>query len=260
MRRFNYTGRKRLNRSDVVITLHPQADGGLEFDSIVDLAELRKADGVQPDAPVFLEAYSRTKFERFDLGTLEFSAPATRHRLTSFRRDENVLFRLKVVDSEAHEGRIIAMASGIRPVAPQEARQSSLLPVSVKPLDDLVFLVDFEEDGPPTLVLNERLDVMEQGIKAAARNAVFIALVLPEAVRQILTRILVIEDDTGEDEDALSWSAKWKRFARSLNPEPIPELEDDQDPDRVLDWIDVVVSRIGRNLNVIQKFEQGMTI
>jgi len=256
MRRFNFTGRIRIHRSDVTITLRPRDDGSRDFEAALDLDAVRRA--ARGDAAVFIEAYGGTKFERFTLGTLAAPAPVVFRQLATFGADENVLFRVKVVETGGTQGRIIAMASRIRPAEPAERSQASLLPVSVGRLDGVVYSVDFPEDGPPTLVLNEELDgALPQGIKAIARTPLFVSLVLPEVVRQILTRILVVEGDTDDDEDDSSPAAKWKRFAKQRNPEPIPQLDEDGDAGPVLDWIDVTVGRVAQDLHVQQRFRQG---
>lgn len=256
MRHFNYTGRLRISRSDVSIALHASDDGTREFEAVLDLAAIRRhAPG---NSAVFVEAYGGTKFERFAFGTLASPAPAARHRLATFGADENVLFRVKVVETDVTRGRIIAMATRIRPAGPGETQQASLLPVSVAKLEGVVYRVDFPDDGPPTLVLNEELEAgLPQGIKAIARTPMFVSLVLPEVVRQILTRILVVDCHTDDDDDDSSHAAKWKRFARVRNREPIPQLDDGDEPGPLLDWIDVAVARIAQDLRTLQRFRQG---
>lgn len=258
MRRFNYTGRLRIDRSRVSVTLHAVENGRLDCEADVDVSELVKAK-VPPTAGIFLEAYNRTKFERFDLGTVGSPAAKQTWHLETFHKDESLLFRVKVVDANDHAGRIIASASGIRPATPDESHQSSLLPVSVEPLDDVVYRVDFPDDGPPTLRLNEALDTsLEGGIKAVVRTPLFVALVLPEVVRQVLTRILVVEGQDTDDDDSSSSCAKWRRYARILNPDPMPELGEEDDTGPLLEWIDVAVSKVGRDVGAIQRFQQAV--
>jgi len=258
MRRFNYTGRRRISTSDVLISTY-QEDGQVYCDVAFDLDSVRYSQEVPASTAVILEAYTRTKVDRFPLGTLESPSAGRRLHLESFGPDENVLFRLKVVNVEDKAGRIIAMAKGIRPTEPKESHQQSLLAVSVEPLDDVVYKVDFPDGETPTLVLNEALDtVTEQGIKAMATDPLFVSLVYPEVVRQILTRILVIECDTDDEDDGETWETKWKGFARSLNPEPIPEPDNGSGSDLVLEWIEAAVSQISRNMNILDRFKQGV--
>jgi hypothetical protein len=179
--------------------------------------------------------------------------------LESFGPDENVLFRLKVVETEDRAGRIAAMASGIRPTEPTESPQSSLLPVTVEPLDGVVYRVDFPDNDLPRLVLSKHLnEVCDQGIKAIAKTPQFVALVYPEVMRQILTKILVIDGMTDDDDEESTSAAKWKRFAKLRNPEPIPAQEDGSDPGPVLDWIDQVVSKVAEEWHISQRFQQAV--
>src|SRR5262245_29501369 len=137
MRRFNYTGRIRLRKSDILITLYPREDGLREFEIVMDLDTALGAS--QETAAVFVEAYGGPKFERFPLGTVGAPAPLSRLTLVTFGPDENVLFRVKVVEADGAGGRIIAMATGIRPAGPTDRPQASLLPVSVAKLDGVVY-------------------------------------------------------------------------------------------------------------------------
>ena len=66
IRRFNYTDRLRIRRSDVRIVLRDE-NGKLEFDA--DLRALADYD-LPPDSLVFIEAYRQTNWMRFPFGQL----------------------------------------------------------------------------------------------------------------------------------------------------------------------------------------------
>ena len=261
MRRFNYTGRRRIPQENVAIQLRSTVEQAVEASVDLKLSGLLE-DGVDPEAVVFVEAYGGSKFERFRIGSLATASGERPLRLEQFRAGESVLFRVKVVVTGEQNGRIAAMATRITPRGPAISAQSSLLPVIVEPLEGVVFRVNFSDDGP-SLILNKALDdIIDNGIKGAAHSSFFIAVVYPEVVRQILTRILVIErleEDEEEGENAGRWHTAWLRYAQSLVGVARPESGDEGDNDEdLLEWIDAVTARFAARLHVLQKFEEAM--
>src|SRR5947209_9443994 len=96
LRKLNFTERARMPRSNVRVTLRRGADGVLVFDPRLSF------DGVAvpPDTRVFVEAYYRTSFMRFDCGTAGHFAPPEDRRLTDIDSTSLVRFRVKLVDDE----------------------------------------------------------------------------------------------------------------------------------------------------------------
>lgn len=258
MRRFNYTGRSRLKRSDVIIELFSADDGGAEFEALFDLTKFKQRHA---DALIVVEAYLGSSFERFDFGTIDKPASDGRHCLETFRADDALLFRVMVVDTSLKPGRLVAIAKSIRPTGPNEIHITSLLAVHVDSLDNVVYKLKFPEDDLPLLILNEELDLtFDQGIKAIARgHPLFVSLVYPSVVRDILSRILLVERREAETDDEPSWVGKWIRFAKSKNPEPVPHVdEESDDPEPLVDWIETVVEEVGRELKVVRRFQNGI--
>ncbi len=253
MRRFNYTGRIKLKRDKTLFFLLPSEDGNVQFEARLDLADFRTD---HPNARVAIEAYVGSRTERFELGTV--SGPdLSRRRLANFRADDPVLFRVKVIDETNDAGRLLGLAKQIRPKGPDDINYSSLLPVTVGALENLVYRVDFSPDSSPTLVLNEQLDqVAPEGIKAIARShPMFVALVFPAVLREILTHLLLVDEIRPDDEDMDSWKRKWIDFARLLNPSEFPQRDD---PDGVLNWIESGVTEFARKTASLPRFEQAL--
>src|SRR5258708_5063469 len=92
IRRFNYTDRLRIRRSDIRIVLR-EKDGQLEFDA--DLRSLAEYD-LPPDSFVFVEAYRQTNWMRFDFGQLGAISPDANRVLSQFDSADGILFRVKV--------------------------------------------------------------------------------------------------------------------------------------------------------------------
>jgi hypothetical protein len=226
LRKLNFTERAKIPRSQVRVLLRRDGDGMLVFDPQLSF------DGVDvlPHARVFVEAYYRTSFMRFDCGSVEAFAPPTDRRLTEIDGTSVLRFRVKVVDDH----RIVAVADDVvvSEEKPETGGRMPLLPVNFS--DDLgqqAWQVVFESSGP-VLALNNRIG----GIRDVAKNdAAFFALVYPAAVREILTRILLVDrQDAREAGD--EWWQLWLRWAARFTG-TLPE-----DADDAPFWIDEAVS------------------
>ncbi|MEO8383207.1 MAG: hypothetical protein ABI779_26355 [Acidobacteriota bacterium] len=242
LRKLNFTERAKVPRSQVRVTLRRGNDGVLVFDP-----QLR-FDGVAvvPNARVFIEAYYRTSFMRFDCGSVEAFAPPEDRRLTDIEGTGVVHFRVKVVDNTANDHRIVAVADDIvvSVEKPETSGRLPLLPVNFSDaLGQQAWRVAFEANGP-VLELNNRID----DIKDVARNdAAFFALVYPAAVRQILTQILLV-DQQDPHEEGDEWWNFWLRWAAHFSG-PLP-----RDSDEAPFWIDDVVGAFSREQNLIDRW------
>jgi hypothetical protein len=242
LRKLNFTERAKIPRAAVHIALRRESDGVLAFDPSLDLSTLAAPKGSR----VYIEAHYRTSYMRFDCGTLGDLVFPDNRRLAEIDSTNVVRFRVKVVDNTTDERRIVAAADDIT-VSAESAdggARVSLLPVEFRDLGDVPWCVQFEASGP-VLELNNRID----GIERLARNdAAFFALVYPAAVREILTRILVVDEYEPADE-ADEWWSLWLRWARDLTDAPLPEGDDD---DRSA-WIGEVVAGFCGRHRLIEK-------
>jgi len=117
--------------------------------------------------------------------------------------------------------------------APDDGARTPLLPVQFSAeLDQQPWRISFEADTP-VLKLNNRIDGIE---KLATTDPLFFALVYPAAVREILTRILLIDQQAAGDDDE-AWASHWLRWASRYTTMPPPDSEDDAPQ-----WIDDVVA------------------
>jgi hypothetical protein len=227
LRKLNFTERARMPRSNVRVTLQRDADGALVFDPRLSF------DGVDvpPSTRVFVEAYYRTSFMRFDCGSVEHFAPPDDRRLTDIDSTSLVRFRVKLVDNDEH--RILAVAEDIvvSEEKPEIAGRMPLLPVSfIDSLGEQAWRIAFEPNGP-VLELNNRIDNIKDVAKS---DAAFFALVYPAAVRQVLTQILLVESRAAHDVGDEWWNY-WLRWAARFSG-PLPNDADDAPM-----WIDDVV-------------------
>src|SRR5206468_2019700 len=110
-------------------------------------------------------------------------------------------------------------------------------------LDQQLWKLNFDSD-PPSLLVNKDA---KPSWKEMARSPQFIALVYPEVLRRLLTRVLVEDNWTEEDEES-GWPTDWMKFARNLGglaPVPSPELEQDRE-----NWIEEAVAAFCRRLEL----------
>ena len=252
IRRFNYTGRKKIARDDVSIML--VGDGpvkGLEA-SLSALSDAKY--GLPKDARLFVEAYERTAYMRFDFGTAgSITPPPSEARLlTEFVGSNGVRFRVKVVDC-AHDAQLLAEADGILPLTPEETEQNKLplLPIRSDDLGHEVWQIEFPEgvQDRPILLIN----INAGDHTTIARSPAFMSLAWPALLRDILTRILVI-DDHAELDDNDDWHCLWLQYARRLLPtHEVPPEEKEQRTQ----WIDDVVAAFCNRFSLLAKYKQS---
>src|SRR5947209_9299911 len=180
--RLNYTGRKRIGRKNVRITVHESAGGPPSFDADLHLRDYQ----LPADALVFVEAYRQTLWMRFPYGKVGALAPPADRTLTEFDTADGILFRVRVSAAGDRHGVMLAEADKIprHRAEDDEDTRSPLLPVGSKDLGQEVYRIDYSAAGP-MLYISRTLDK-----QAVATSPAFRCLVSTAAMREILTRIL----------------------------------------------------------------------
>src|SRR5207237_410082 len=151
-RTFNYTGRKRIGRKDVSITLSKKKDVWT-FD-----ADLKLAGYSYPrNAEIWVEAHRQNLWMQWMWGTISaLQVPGERY-LTEFDDPDGVLFRIRVVQPNGPEHhKLLGEADGIPFVIAGEAhdrRRHLIVPVPDS-LDQQLWKLNFEDD-PPSLLVNK---------------------------------------------------------------------------------------------------------
>jgi hypothetical protein len=249
IRRLNYTGRKRIPRENIRIGVFRAGEVD-EFDAVV------RCDGLHlpASARVFVEAYHKSDWMRFDYGTVADPTIPRDRRLTSFYRGARVLFRVKVVSAGKDSGKILAEADRIQPVGPDSDRESDpLLPVRVVDgMEEQIWRVAW--DNGPILELNRREPEIKRLIVSDAR---FRWLILPHVLRTVLLRVLADESDADDDPLGDGIEKRWMEFALSLHPLP-PPRPGDRDPELVGNWVDDVVAAFCRRHRVLDDWRWAL--
>jgi hypothetical protein len=111
-------------------------------------------------------------------------------------------------------------------------RRHIIVPQSSSSLGNLLWELEMEDDVPRLYVNSKALPTWD----GFARSKLFMALVYPEVLRQVLIKIIMTEDFS---EDGLEgWQLDWIKFSKALcDPGKISE-----DPDEKKEWIKTVVS------------------
>jgi hypothetical protein len=233
IRRFNYTGRERIRRADVSIRLIGE-EPVRTFEAGLQLRDYE----LPPDAKVYVEAYEKAAFMRFDFGTVGSVSPPpeAKRKLHEFEGSDVVRFRVKVVDERDHSGKLLAEADGILPLVLEERERDRrpLLAVRSEDLGQQVWAISYPDStqGMPVLSINSQV----ADRTALVRSPLFMSLVLPAIFREILTRILIYENHCEMDDE--DWKSQWLQFAHRVLP---TAGEPPEDRERAVEWIDGVV-------------------
>lgn len=244
LRKLNFTDRVTLPRSAVSITLRRDATGVLLFDPILTLTDL----AMPVDARIFVEAFYRTSYMRFDCGTIGHLTIPPSRRLTDIDSDHLIRFRVKIVGGSLQdEHRVLAASPDITVASdgPASSSRISLLPVNFRDLGHQVWRVELETNQA-VLELNNKIASIEQMARTDKR---FFALVYPAAVREILTHILLVEQYE-LDEESDEWWSLWLRWGATLTPDPVPD-----DPDDRAAWIAAVIAAFCDRYELSRAFE-----
>ncbi len=242
MPRLNFTGRRRIAKNHVTISV--TGIGGIEtFSAEIELGGY----GFPDSAAVIIEAFRQLELVRFDFGTVGSPALPTSCRLSEFGTLAGLRFRIKVVSTEEPRGRLLAVGDRI---TPRNAEQRSLtrvplLAVRAQDLGREVWRLDFSDE--PLLLVNPRLVAKKQLVQSVE----FQSLVLPEILRSILNRILLVEQ-IRVPEESDDWASRWLMFAESMPG--VGSVPDVADPESDLDWIDAAISSFCRWRSVDKQF------
>ena len=206
-KRINHTGRKKILRDAIDIELHSASMGEpVMATPRLDLSEMKLPD----DAAVVIEAYHKSSGMRFDCGTVGNMNLPPKLELDQFDPSVSILFRIKVVDTDQHPGRLVASAERIRPRSDEEEKgRRSIFPIKELDLGHEVWRTDLDQDAGPVLKLNYRIPGFKQAI---LDNPMMRGLLLPAALRPVLEEIA--RNPAFDEDDEADWKRDWVTFCR----------------------------------------------
>ena len=245
IRRLNYTGRIKIHRTDLKLATR-EAGGVLSFDANLHLTDYE----LPAEALVFVEAYYRTTWMRFPFGTVANLQPPENRSLSEFDSADGILFRVKV--TQAQDEHILLAAADRIPLANPDADsdRESILPVHPAELGDELWQVDMQDE--PRLLVNKSAT---SDWRQLAQSPLFVSLVYPAVLRQILTQILA--EGYRDTDDETEWRSKWLLFA-TLLPGVDPEIPNKDDGEEAaLRWAGDAVAGFARKLALKEKFAEA---
>lgn len=243
IRKINYTGRKKINKSNIDLKLSND-NGKRTFNIHFDLGDL----GFPDSSSIYVEPYYKSSFMRFYFGTIGKPIIPTDRNINDLPVSDVVLFRVKVVDESGIHGRLLGLADKLRPRDEKEIekKKKSILWVDYQDLDEEIWRVSFS-NSMPVLEINKRIKNGNELLKSSN----FFALVYPSVIRQILKRMVM--DDIQYDGDGDEWQNLWmKYFKNVLKTGDMPEFKDEN---MKSEWVEEVVAAFCRRNMTRSKLE-----
>ena len=112
---------------------------------------------------------------------------------------------------------------------------------------------------PPAAIQTARDPVQQAETAYQSGNDTFRSLILPEALRAILTRALIIDGENPDDvDDGGNWTP-WMRYVKEFYREEFPQADNDADKNNaaISDWIDGAVATFTTQRFRAKSFYEG---
>lgn len=157
------------------------------------------AMGLDQKWECWVEVYKSSRVERFRLGDGRIGNPYKDRFATTFDSEVYPLLRIKLVAVEDPTHKILASRVRINPTTVDDhGKKEHLLPLRFEDLGQVPWYVREPEGTRPRLVVNSNLHRPNETVEVMVKDRMFLALVLPQALRQILRERLfcdVIDKD-----------------------------------------------------------------
>lgn len=250
VRRINFLSRQKILSKDVRIQL-AVSGATKRFTASADLA----AYGFLGAARIFMDVtQSSMESIRFDFGTVD--SPRFREEDISRLTGDGVVFNFYVIEAETARKLGVAEAIRIKSESAELGGANSLLPVDgSRDLAGMLWSVEFDTQGSegasdaPVLCIDK--DASLGSASDFLNDAKSAALILPAAMRIILSRILLQDDEFAYDPASLAWRHAWVRFAINQSGDNLPGAEDKQE---LVRWIEQACAAFSRRSALRERF------
>ena len=224
----NYTGRKKIFKKEALFSFaEANGNGAPEFNVLWNI----DASKFPENASIYVEAYYKETRQRFDFGIVGNIVPPSKRKLDQLDLSGSTLFDVLIVDESGRHGLLLGKGGKFSANETEdESNRSSILSVKAYDIGQQTWRLELEEGCSPVLYVNQRIP---NGIERLRSDPLFQSLVLPAALRQVLTWYAWNDEDMEGDEHC----AKWMAFAAYL----YEEMPADSDDAAVRNWIDEVV-------------------
>ena len=242
-KRIKFLHRDKILQSDIEIKVEILGPTK-RFSAKLNLADYK----FPPDAKIYVDAKQLLERMRFDFGSVRQPKPPGSIDISRLK-GERVTFDVLVVDPT--NSRKLGSAETVRPLKTGDAPNGpkELLPIDAsRSLGGVLWKVDYSENwegasDAPVLLLDKT------ATRGSAANFVgnhwVRGLVFPSVMREILTKILLI-DEHAYEKDATTWRDAWLRFAsKGADQEPPTHDETEEMPaEEIKSWIDLSVDKM----------------
>jgi hypothetical protein len=209
-----------------------------------------------PSSRIYIDAKQLLERIRFDFGPV--SSPRTGTSVDISRlKGERITFDVLVVDASI--ARKLGSAETVRPLKAGDSSNDpkELLPIDASQrLDGVVWRIDYSDNwegssDAPVLLFDKV--AAHDSASDFSRNAWVRSLVFPSAMREILTKILLLDHHHYEPAST-AWRDAWVRFAAKAAGQEPPEVnEGDEGPaGDVDDWIGLVVGKVATHSQFLE--------
>ena len=244
LRRFNYTGRKRILKQHIELSLKEDEDKNTYFDLELDL----ESYNFMPKAIVRVEAWRTNSVQRWYLGEVKNLRPLSQQERTLKDVPSTCQFKILVIDPN-NSGLLYGKSKEIRPLS--TGSMNSLLPVELsEDLGQEIWKLDFEYEDQVVLLLNKSIPDIGQIISG---DPTFRSLVMPEIFRSILKHAIFIDEASFSEHEDERWS-EWITLARyylgSKTVTNVQAMTPEEKREEAHKWIDDVIQAFANNSKV----------
>lgn len=253
-RNFNYTENVQLKSDNCKLVVYEKS--GSKFEVSLTLDD-EKVSLWPDDALVYVDVYGTgLQTKRVNMGPLK-DQDGEKRQLVSGYDLIDVLFRVRIIEP-GPERRLLGWRDRISTVQYDRSgnKVKGILPVKPVDLGDIIWKLNWDKGiMDPVLHINKNINTGQDITSIAGRDSDFLALVFPEALRQILTRILMDESlDHDDDEN------NWLVFAGKQTVLSRPNEEEFEDRadffTKVDEWVEDVVQQFSADIGVFDRYTQ----
>jgi len=228
LRTLNYTGRGKILQKQALFSFNIDSGDPPEFQVALDI----DASAYPANSVVYVEAYFKETRQRFCYGPVSDLRPPADRKLDKIDLSGPTAFRVLVVDESQRNGMLLGCGDNFRAdTGDDDANKSSILPVRHYPLGQLPWRIFFEPGAAPELHLNSQIP---NAIAKMRSDPLFQSLILPAALREVLTHYLWNDEDSEGDVHCERWMAFASMFGE--------ERPNGEDPTELHRWVDEIVS------------------
>lgn len=246
IRRFNYTKRQKILSQEFTIMVIEKEEAPPSVRLSLEETTLKNYPA---NAEILLEAYRGCRPY-----TINFGSPAKfimnqQKLLPKETVPEKLLFRLKIVDLESDQRKLLGWAQQIRPVTNDKKGnpRKSILSVVSESLGNVIWDLDFSVDPTqPVLKVNSQISTEREITSIVEHDSDFRCLVLPVVFKRILENLFKDEDW----ESTIPEENDWLLFSKHLNGNP----PDDQE--EIQNWIHATVDIFAERINTIPNYKE----